>query len=35
MNNSLLQVAKWDEAAIRARAEELAEKALKIWVYPE
>ena len=35
LNRSLAQAEKWDEAAIRERAAELAEKALKIWVYPE
>ena len=35
LNRSLAQAEKWDEAAIRERAEELAEKALQIWVYPE
>ena len=35
LNDSLLQVQKWNEDAILARAKELAEKALKIWIYPE
>ena len=35
LNDSLVQVKKWDEAAIQNRAEELAEKALKIWISPE
>ncbi len=35
LNRSLAQAEKWDEEAIRERAKELAEKALKIWVYPE
>ena len=35
LNRSLAQAEKWDEEAIRERAEELAEKALQIWVYPE
>ena len=35
LNRGLAQAEKWDEEAIRERAEELAEKALQIWVYPE
>lgn len=35
LNDSLVQARKWDEANIRSRAEELAEKALKIWISPE
>jgi uncharacterized protein with ParB-like and HNH nuclease domain len=35
LNDSLLQVQKWNEDAILERAKELAEKALKIWIYPE
>lgn len=35
LNDSLLQVQKWNEDAILARAKKLAEKALKIWIYPE
>ena len=35
LNDSLIHVGKWDEAAIQNRAEELAEKALKIWISPE
>ena len=35
LNDSLLQVQKWNENAILARAEKLAEKALKIWISPE
>ena len=35
LNNSLVQAEKWNEQAIRARAEELAEKACKIWGFPE
>ncbi len=35
LNDSLVQVKKWDEAAIQNRAAELAEKALKIWISPE
>lgn len=35
LNDSLIRVKKWDETAIQNRAEELAEKALKIWISPE
>ena len=35
LNDSLLQVQKWNEDAILERAKELAKKALKIWIYPE
>ena len=35
LNVSLVQTEKWNESAIRARAEELAGKALKIWMYPD
>ena len=35
LNNSLISVDKWDEITIQNRAEELAGKALKIWIYPE
>lgn len=35
LNDSLLRVPKWNEDAILARAKKLAEKALKIWIYPE
>ena len=35
LNRSLAQTKQWNENAILARAEELAEKALKIWIYPE
>lgn len=35
LNNSLIQAEKWNEPAIRARTAELAEKACKIWIYPE
>ena len=35
LNRSLAEAEVWNEDAIRARAEELAEKALQIWVYPE
>lgn len=35
LNRSLARAEKWNEEAIRERAEELAEKALQIWVYPE
>lgn len=35
LNDSLLRVQKWNEDAILARAKKLAEKALKIWIYPE
>ena len=35
LNDSLLGVPKWNEEAILGRAKEFAEKALKIWIYPE
>ncbi len=35
LNRSLARAEKWDEETIRERAEELAEKALQIWVYSE
>ena len=35
LNDSLIQVGKWDEPTIQNRAEELAEKALKIWISPQ
>ncbi len=35
LNRSLAQTEQWNEHAILARAEELAEKALKIWISPE
>ena len=35
LNDSLVQVKKWDETAIQNRAEELAEKAIKIWISSE
>lgn len=35
LNQSLGRTEGWNEAAILARAEELAEKALKIWISPE
>lgn len=35
LNVNLVQTKRWNESAIRARAEELAEKALKIWIYPD
>ena len=35
LNDSLLRVQKWNEDAILARAKELAEKALKIWISPQ
>lgn len=35
LNDSLLWVRKWNEDAILARAEGLAEKAIKIWAYPK
>ena len=35
LNRSLAQAKRWNEEAILARAEELAEKALKIWISPE
>ena len=35
LNDSLLREPEWNEDAILARAEELAKKALKIWIYPE
>lgn len=34
LNRSLAQAEEWNETTIRERAEELAEKALQIWVYP-
>ena len=35
LNDSLLREPEWNEDAILARAEELAEKALKIWISPQ
>lgn len=35
LNRSLCQAKQWNEKAILARTEELAEKALKIWISPE
>ena len=35
LNDSLVQVKKWNETAIQNRAKELAEKAIKIWISPE
>ena len=35
LNRSLAQTEQWDEKTILARAEELAEKALKIWISPQ
>ena len=35
LNDSLLQEPEWNEGAILKRAEELAEKALKIWINPK
>ena len=35
LNRSLAEAEVWNEDAIRERAEELAKKALQIWVYPE
>ena len=35
LNNSLVQAKEWNETSIRSRAEELAEKACEIWIYPE
>jgi uncharacterized protein with ParB-like and HNH nuclease domain len=35
MNQSLGRAERWNESAILARAEELAEKALKIWISPQ
>ena len=35
LNQSLGQAEQWNERTILARADELAEKALKIWIYPE
>ena len=35
LNRSLAQTERWNEDAILARAKELAEKALKIWISPE
>ena len=34
LNERLARAEKWNEAAILERGEELAEKALKIWIYP-
>ena len=35
LNKSFANTEQWDEDAIIARAEELAEKACKIWIYPD
>ena len=35
LNRSLAEAEVWNEDAIQERAEELAEKALQIWIYPE
>lgn len=35
LNRSLAEAEVWNEDTIRERAEELAEKALQIWIYPE
>ena len=35
LNESLCKAEQWNEDAIRIRATELAEKACKIWIYPE
>ena len=35
LNRSLCQTKQWNENAILARAKELTEKAIKIWIYPE
>lgn len=35
LNVSLVNVDRWNEEAIKTRAKELAEKALKIWDYPK
>ena len=35
LNVSLVEAERWDEGAIKSRANELAEKALKIWTYPK
>lgn len=35
LNRSLARTEQWNENTILARTEELAEKALKIWIYPE
>ena len=35
LNRSLCQAKQWNEKTILTRAEELAEKAIKIWIYPE
>ena len=35
LNRSLAQTKQWNEGTILARAEELAEKALKIWISPQ
>lgn len=34
LNMSLVQAKQWDETAIQMRAEEFAEKSLKVWIYP-
>ncbi len=34
LNKSLVHAKQWNENAIKKRAEELAQKALKIWLYP-
>ena len=35
LNRSLCQAKQWNEKAVLTRAEELAERACKIWIYPE
>ena len=35
LNVSLVQAKQWDETAIQMRTEEFAEKALKVWIYPD
>jgi len=35
LNRSVARAERWNEIAIQKRAEELAEKALNIWIYPE
>lgn len=35
LNRSLAEAEVWNEYTIRERSEELAEKALQIWIYPE
>ncbi|MXV76418.1 DUF262 domain-containing protein, partial [Candidatus Poribacteria bacterium] len=35
LNRSLCRAKQWNEKSVLTRAEELAEKAIKIWIYPE